>query len=707
MKINELAYGITFRKIIELFPSALYVIRNNKIIECNKASVKLLGYDEKADLTGQSPYALSPAYQQDGQLSTIKGEAILAAAKKTKYLEFKWTYRRKNGECFLAQVSMHNVRGTLYAIVIDINELVELKNQLECKELDYPLMYDQQRQLCLFKKALNNSSEGVIILDMKGKIEWANKAFQGITGYELNELRGKVPYIFKSEVHGDTFYEEMWNQLINQGKWSGEIWSRNKSGELRPDWLSIYAIDENKHDNYHFIGILKDLSEKKMIDQKVKNLVQKDVLTGLNNRGYFIEKLDQLIQETKTTRDPFAILYIDLSNFKEINDSLGHYMGDRVLKEFAKRLSRLMKKECTLARFSGDEFLILYRGANDPVEIEAFSQRIITEVKHSFIIDKTILYVSANIGISIYPKDGTDSDSLIRCADIAMLNSKEAKSHSICFYTKAMAMKIEDKFLIANHLNQAIEDNELSVVYQPIFELKTLRIVGAEALLRWNNKDLGKVPPDKFISIAENTGQIYTIGEWAMENIVAQLKDWSARGFQLIPIAINISVKQLEQDDFHKILKEKLFQYMISPKYLELEITESVSTGNLNVIMNNLIELTSAGFKISMDDFGTGYSSLGHINFFHLDKIKIDKVFIHDLKRSSKQKEIIKAIIAMAKSLNMEVVAEGIETQEQYEILSEIGCDLGQGYYMSKPIRRMEFEGYLQLKEGKKLKPLA
>ncbi|GAB6085345.1 sensor domain-containing protein [Alkaliphilus crotonatoxidans] len=698
MEKNDIAYGITFRKLIELFPNALYVIKDDVIIDCNQASLRLLGYDNRAELIGRSPYELSPPLQRDGQPSKIKGDTLLDQVRSGEELQFYWTYRRKNGESFMARVMLHNIKGFLYAVVIDIDEeFKEFETIIEKNQYGYGLVFKQHKRLLeLFKKAFNNNSEGVIILNLEGKTEWINNAFQGITGYELEDLKGKVPYLIQSEGQGDTSYQEMWNQLASVGKWSGEIWSKNKSGELRQAWLSMNAIDENLKNNSHFIGILKDLSEKKMIDNKVKNLVQKDILTGLNNRSYFIEKLDELIEKNKAEQVPFAILCIDLNNFKEINDSLGHHMGDLVLKEFAGRLSKLMRSDFILARYSGDEFLILLNGIKEIKEVEEFSKKVISEIKKSFKIEKTILYLSANIGISMYPKDGTDSDSLIRCADIAMFNAKEVKKHSICFYNKTMSKEVEDKFLIANYLNQAIEEGEYSLLYQPIFDLNNHQILGAEALLRWENKDLGMVPPDKFIPIAENTGQIWRIGEWVMETVLAQLKSWLDSGYRLIPIAINISVKQLEQEDFHGVLKDKLMRNKIPVKYLELEITESVSTGNLEVIMNNLAELTRVGFKISMDDFGTGYSSLGHINLFQLDKIKIDKVFIHDLKRSSKQREIIKAIITMAKSLEMKVVAEGIETREQYEILSEIGCDLGQGYFLSKPIKKAVFEQFLK-----------
>lgn len=413
----------------------------------------------------------------------------------------------------------------------------------------------------------------------------------------------------------------------------------------------------------------------------------RDPLTGLYNRGNFLKKIDRYAEKCQNNNEKFAVVFIGLEGLKGINDSLGHLMGDRLLIEISKRLTLLMKDNQVLSRFSGGRIGILWKSITEDDDVNAFAKTLLEQIRRPFIIESTTLNVSASIGISMFPKNGVDTQSLIRYSDIAMFKAKDQADDKICFFSKEMANEIEMKFSLTNSLVMAMDKKELAVYYQPIFDIKQEKnIMAAEALLRWNNPDLGMVPPDKFIPLAEETGQIIPIGLWVLEEVCKQINLWKCAGYELVPIAVNISVKQLEQMDFADMVIEIMKRNDIDPRYIELEITESVSTGDIATIVKNLKALKENEIKISMDDFGTGFSSLGQLDLFQLDKLKIDKIFIDDLVNVSKRKSLVKSIIAMAESLDLMVVAEGIETIEQLSYLKELGCQLGQGYLFSKPI---------------------
>lgn len=556
---------------------------------------------------------------------------------------------------------------------------------------------EHERQLLLFKNVLENNSEGVVITDVNGDIKWVNNAFSEITGYKLEEVLGENMSILRSGLHDDNFYEEMWHQLHEKGRWKGEVWNKNKNGDIYSEWLIINSIKDNRNQNKYYVGIIKDLSEKKKLDHRMNDLQQKDALTGLYNRNYFLSVVDTYIEKCREQNENLAIIFINIQGFKEINDSLGHDLGDKLLIELSKRLQLLMNDNYFLARSDGDEFVILCKSVTDDSDIKRFANTLLSYIKKPFIIESAILNIIVNIGISIFPQDGVDADTLVQNADIAMSKAREKTDDKICFYVKEMSAEINERFLLANYLIDALSNNQFTLNYQPIFDIKTSKkIMALEALLRWRNPLLGAVPPDKFIPLAEKTGQIITIGEWVLREVCQQINLWQHKGYHVVPIAVNISVKQLEQVGFAKTVMEIMKRYNVDSHLIELEITESVSTGNLATIRKNLKELKMHGIKISMDDFGTGFSSLAQLNLFDLDKLKIDKGFIEDLVYVTRRQYLVKSIIAMARSLDLVIVAEGIETKEQLEYLEKLGCDLGQGYLFCKPLPVNEAEFLLE-----------
>lgn len=552
-----------------------------------------------------------------------------------------------------------------------------------------------ERDLLLFKKALEVNSEGVVLTDDNGNALWINNAFTEITGYSIDDIFGKNASILKSGVQDQEFYESMWHKLVYEGKWSGEIWNKNKNGSIYSEWLSINKIQLDK--TIYYVGIFKDLSEKKKIDRRMDELQRKDSLTGLYNRNYFIELIDTYIRRCREGNNRLSIIFVDVNGFKGINNSLGHLVGDDLLVEFSKRLVRLTDIHHFLCRFNEDKFGIIYRNFSSKGDIGLFSRNILKAIGKPFKIGNTVLHIGANIGISLFPDDGQDAETLVRYADIALNRAKGLVEDRICFYSKEMSSEIEEKFLLANYLIESIPNRELSICYQPIFSIEQEnRILGAEALLRWSSPILGEISPEVFIPLAEKTGQIIEIGEWVLKEVCKQIRLWQDKGYNTVPVGVNVSVKQLEQVGFAKKVLEIMKKNAIDGNSLELEITESVSLGDLAVIIGNIRELKRAGIKISMDDFGTGFSSLGQLDLFELDKLKIDKIFIDDIVRISKRQNLVKSIIAMAESLDLVTVAEGIETHEQLECLKELGCKLGQGYLFSKPLEKTDVEEFIE-----------
>jgi len=578
--------------------------------------------------------------------------------------------RRKDGKLIYVEIIGYPVlnRQSIIGAYVIYNDISDKK------------AYEEQ--LVLFKKILENNSEGVVITDINGNIEWVNAAFEKITGYLLKEVKGLNMNVLKSGIHEQAFYTNMWNQLKNKGTWSGEIWNKNKEGQIYCEWLTISDIKNNFNKTTHYVGVFRDLTEKKKIDRRIAELQQKDTLTGFYKRDYFLKLVDNHIKYSKNKKT-FSIVFIDIEGLKDINNSLGHRIGDKLLLELSRRLLFLAKDDYILSRFSGDGFAILC-GEKD---IKSFAAKVLENIKRPFIIENTILNVSVSIGISRFPDDCKDAETLIRYAEIAMHKSKGQLGEKISFYSGEMSKEIEERFHIANLLTRAISNSELKIYYQPIFNIDNPRnIVGIEALLRWENPVLGEVLPEKFIPLAEKTGYIIYIGEWVLKQVCRQIRSWKQTGYYVLPVAVNISVKQLEQLDFSKRVVEIVKGFNIEPNNIEIEITESVSSGDLSTILKNLKELKRNGFKISMDDFGTGFSSLGQIYQFELDKLKIDKIFIDGLLNISMKQNLVRSIIAMARSLNLTVVAEGIESNEQLMYLKRFGCHLGQGYLLSKPL---------------------
>lgn len=633
---------------------------SGNIIEANEAAVNYYGYT-KEQFENMNINDINILENNE-----IKKEMALALNNNRNYFKFK--HRLANNS--IRDVEVHSVPvkndtdNILFSIVYDVEEKVE--------------------QQLMFDHLLLASPYAVAILDKEQRIVNINENFTEIFQYALNEIEGKFinnlvsPYNDNIEI--DKNLEIIYHgQIVKQ-----ESKRRRKDGKLIDVEIIGYPV------LYHqaVIGvyiIYIDISHK-----------QKDSLTGLYNRNYFIETVEKQIAEYDETNEKFSIIVIDIEGFKDINHTFGHVVGDRFIIEVAKRLKLLLNNEHLLSRVDGDKFAFLVNKTSITISLY-LSNLILEALNKPYIILNMEIYLNFHIGISVFPKDGTNSENLLRFSNTAIHQAKMKLNERISFYNNETSEKLEQKFFLANYLFAAISNNELSLKYQPIFNLKNKTIVGAEALLRWHNAILGEVPPANFISIAEKTGLIISIGEWVIEKVCDQIRLWRQKGFKLIPISINISVNQLENIDFSKTVINIMENHYIDAQIIEFEITESVSSGDIVKIAKNIKELKKYGIKISMDDFGTGFSSLGQLDIFELDKLKIDKIFIDDIVQGLKRQNLVKSIIAMAQSLNLTTVAEGIETSDQLCYLKGLGCELGQGFIFSKPLKVEEIEILLKL----------
>jgi diguanylate cyclase (GGDEF)-like protein/PAS domain S-box-containing protein len=554
--------------------------------------------------------------------------------------------------------------------------------------------YDEKSlHLNLLHKALSLNTEGVIITDIDRKIKWSNNAFEIITGYKFEDIVDEKISLLESGEHSDEFIERVYSFLNKFGVWKGEIINKDKDGNILPVDVKISYVNEDGLEGY--VCIYRDLSHEKISDRRIRELRDKDSLTGLINRTYFTDYINMFLKENP--KSDLSFVLIDIKGFKNINDSLGHDIGDILLKKISNRILEIIGEDI-LSRFDGDEFVICMKDVSDKKYVLNRCKNIMDTITKTYEIEGKEIHLGVNMGISRYPLDGKDVTELIRLADIAMYKANDNPDMNIAFYDYKMSMEIEERFLMTNMLMDAIDKDEFELIYQPMFcNVNEGEIVGAEALLRWNNGEFGSVSPERFIPITENTGMIVSIGNWIIGKVCSDIRTWIDKNLNVRPISINLSIKQLEQKDFYLRVMDILEKHNIIPELIEFEITESVTSGEKDIISENLKELSKNGHKISMDDFGTGYSSFGKLTTFNLDKLKIDKIFIENLVEDKKMQKLVNSIVAMAKSLELTVVAEGIETYKKFEYMKEIGCDISQGYFFSIPISKIKYEELIKI----------
>ncbi|NWB89096.1 phosphodiesterase DibA [Pseudomonas gingeri] len=528
--------------------------------------------------------------------------------------------------------------------------------------------------------------EGVLVTDKDGLIVHVNRAFVAITGYQEAEVLGERPNLFKSGRHSAEFYQKVYQTLDATGEWSGEIWNRRKSGEIYPQWQTIRAIRDDFGQLSQYVAVFSDISAIKDSQHELAQLANYDPLTGLPNRLLFTDRASQALASAQVHKRGCALLLIDLDHFKIINDSLGHNVGDQLLKAVGDRLQHLFGSGISLARLGGDEFAVLAENCPQVVQAAALAQRVIEGLKEPFQLDGHQLFISASIGISLFPSDSLNAEQLLRNADSALFKAKSAGREGYALYTEELTAHAQHRVEMAGELRRALEQDELRVYYQPVHDLSNSRLIGVEALVRWEHPQRGLVSPGEFIPIAERTGLIAEIDAWVMEQSCRQMCQWLQEGVELSFIAVNVSSRLFARRELYQQVAKVLDDTGLDPALLELEVTESAVMDDPEVALEQLHRLRELGVSLAIDDFGTGYSSLLRLKRLPVQKLKIDQGFVAGLPWDEDDAAIVRVVIALAQSMGMQVQAEGIEQADQARFLLDQSCDLGQGYWFGRPM---------------------
>lgn len=658
-----------------------HVDRNGKILLANEQLCTMLGYS-KDELIGVPFHRV---YQTCPDEAGYRKHLEMHAEGDKPFTREVAALVRKNGARLWTNITISPLRessGKLKYFTYVIEDITERKNAEE--------------NLRLAATVFDASREAIIITDAEAKIVKVNRAFTEITGYEAGEVMGKSPQMFSSGIHGTEFYADVWASVERTGQWQGEVLNRRKSGEVYPSWLTLCAVRNDHGEISNYVGVSVDITSRKEAEERLSFLANHDVLTGLPNRVLFHDRLQHSLARASREQFEVAVLFLDLDRFKNINDTLGHDMGDILLQQVSQRLGVHIRKSDTLARWGGDEFIILLERIRSSQDAALVARRILSVLADPFSILGQEVFVTASIGISLFPKDGEDVQTLIRNADTAMYGAKNKGRDGYQFYTSEMNVSALERFQLESDLRRALQRNEFVLYYQPRVEIATNHITGAEALLRWQHPTRGLISPMSFIPMAEETGLIVPVGEWVLKNACMQARRWIDAHRSSFVMAVNLSRCQLAKLSLPDIVCQVLEETGLQAGQLELEITENVAMQDLRTALAILDKIRQLGVRIAMDDFGTGYSSLSYLKRLPLSTIKIHESLIRDIPKDTYNVTITKAIVGLGKSLGLRVVAEGVETKQQLSLLTELKCDEAQGHYLGKPMPAEEFEQMLR-----------
>jgi diguanylate cyclase (GGDEF)-like protein/PAS domain S-box-containing protein len=567
----------------------------------------------------------------------------------------------------------------------------QLNNKLQSDCRTQPLLTKMPR---VSDVLFQQSDQAIIITDASAKIISVNPAFTQLSGYEFDEVYGKNPNLLSSGLHTAEFYREMWDSLTTLGSWSGEIRDKRKTGEIYPKWLKIIAIKDEYNKVTHYLSMASDISERKKAEQNIEYFAYYDVLTGLPNRCLLYNRIEQQITIAQRDQQKFALVFIDLDRFKYVNDSMGHAVGDQLLQAVATRLLEQVREGDTVSRIGGDEFVILLRDTDDDGAAHV-ARNLLEKLSAPCKLNGVSISTSATIGISLFPENGLDTGTLVQHADVAMYRAKDEGRNRFRFFTNEMNSRIKRIFTLEKDLRLALERDEFVLFFQPQMDSASGRICGAEALIRWNHPETGRISPTEFIPVAEETGLIIPIGEWVLRTTCRKIAAWRQQGMQPFPVAINLSLRQLLQPNFAQLVTSMMTEYSLLPNELELEFTESIMLSEAQIALDFMIDMRNLGIRLSIDDFGTGYSSLSFLNKMPVHKLKIDQSFIREIQTDQNDGAIVRSIIDLGHHFNLSVIAEGVETPEQMDYVKSLGCDEIQGYLFSRPLPDDEFEKFV------------
>jgi diguanylate cyclase (GGDEF)-like protein/PAS domain S-box-containing protein len=657
----------------------LALVKDRQIVRTNNALAKLLGTYTSSIIN--KPWLEAIRTSSGG--ADILDEVVEKLTIHSTY-ETELKLLKEDGTSFWCRISARAASSESTASGI----IFSFKDASGSREQD-----DELRKAAVVFEA---SSDAIMVLDADGLVRMVNTAFTKMTGFTENDIIGKSPRLLRGNRKDENRYDAMWQTVLKKGHWRGELWRRKKSGETYPEWTSVTAVKDSNDQVLEYVIIGSDMSDRKYAEDRILYQANFDQLTNLPNRNLFMDRLHQSLQRVQRDNTVLALLFIDLDRFKNINDSLGHSAGDKLLKKVSEEMRKAIRESDTIARFGGDEFAVILSPIYGPKNASRVAQALLEVLANPIDLDGYKAIIGASIGISLYPSDGTTEEELVKNADTAMYRAKESGRNNYQFFTDEMQQAAKDRLLMENDLRDAIDRQELSLVYQPQVDAKTNKLAGAEVLVRWQNSKRGMVSPADFIYLAEDTGLIVSIGEWVLRQACLQYGRWQRAGVAPPYLAINVSGRQFKMDGFSESVRKILEDTGLESEYVELELTESFLMDDQEFAINTLQELKSMGFQLSIDDFGTGYSSLSYLKKFPIDRLKIDRSFVVDIDTNEEDRAIVRAIIDLAHTLNISVIAEGVEEETQNTMLTRMGCDIIQGYYHSKPIDGVAFTLYLQ-----------
>jgi diguanylate cyclase (GGDEF)-like protein/PAS domain S-box-containing protein len=640
----------------------------------NARSAELLGWTAE-EIVGRRQHELIHHTRPDGTRFPATACPILSALEegKARHIEDE-LFWRKDGTSFHAEYTSTPMRegGRLIGAVVAFQDISERRAAEE-----------QQR---LAAMVLETMTEAVIVTDAERRIVSVNRAFARNTGYSPDELLGRTPAILKSGHHDQDFHRTMWETLRRTGQWQGEIWNRRRNGEIYPEWLMIHAVRDAEERVIRYVGVYSDVNRHEEVQRRLHRLAFYDGLTGLPNRELFGDRLRLALAQAHRKNEKVGVMFMDLDRFKDINDTLGHGVGDRLLQLVAERLKSTLREGDTIARIGGDEFTAILSGMRAPSDAVNVCEKTLKELERPAVLEGRSFSVTCSIGVSVFPDDGEDQDTLMKKADIAMYRAKDLGRNTYQLYTLDMSARIHQRLDLESDLRDGLEKGDLYMVYQPQADIRSGRLAGVEALARWRHPRLGDIPPATFIPIAEETGLIGRLGEWGMRTACRAATQWAEAGGRPLRVAVNLSAHQLRQKGLPELVANVVADSGFRTDCLALELTESALIENSEANVATLRALIGMGVQIAIDDFGTGYSSLSYLRRFSVDTLKIDRSFVKDIPENASDRALATMIIAVAHASNIKVIAEGVERHEQLRFLRDEGCDEIQGFLFSEPV---------------------
>jgi diguanylate cyclase (GGDEF)-like protein/PAS domain S-box-containing protein len=660
-KAEELALaaaGENFRQLFQRSYDAIVLVQDKLIIDANPAAVRLFHCASKDELVGHSLLDFSPPTQPSGE--------ALAGAEGNQ--RFERRYQLADDTAFWAEVLLTSV-----ALDHELLSFAVIRDITARKETETTLL--------LAAQVFENARDAIMVLDREFKVVSVNQAFADITGYTPEQVLGKdVPGL--NGVHEPGFYQHIWDYVAIQDHWEGELWSVRGNGDKFPAWAAMTAIRDVRGEVSNYMVILSDLTSRQRVDERTRHLAEHDFLTDLPNRVLFLDRLQLALATARRQGTRLAVMFIDLDRFKQINDGHGHQVGDLVLKEVAQRLVHCVRTVDTVSRLGGDEFVVLLTGIGGVDQAAHVASTVMESVARPIEADGQSLSLSVSIGIAMFPSDGSNVEILLKNADVAMYHAKQSGRNDFQFFSPEMNAHVIERVQMENSLRHAIANQEFVLEYQPEVAIDSGLTIGVEALLRWRHPERGLLLPDQFLPVAEECGLIVPIGEWVLREACAQAQRWRAEGMPVV-VGVNLSTVQFLHDNLVGCVDEALRSSGLPPQFLDLEITEGVIMNGDAATVETVDALHRRGVRLTIDDFGTGYSSLSFLRRFPLSKLKIDRSFVDDITSAPNDAAIIPAIIAVARSLKLRVIAEGVENEAQLRFLQQHGCDEYQGYYAS------------------------